>query len=57
MIRKWRNPKDVRDHTVLCKTGNPQTNTWRNARSRIQEIEVEKETQKEEESGKDEDSQ
>lgn len=57
MIRECRNPKDARDHTALWKIGNSQTNTGRNTRSRIQEIEVEKETQEGEESGKDEDSQ
>ena len=59
MIRECRNPKDARDHTSLWKVGNAQTNTWRNTRIRIQEIEVEKDNKAEglEESGKDEDSQ
>ena len=57
MIRECRNPKDARDHTSLWKGGNAQTNTWRNTRTRIQEMEVEKENEAEEESGKDEDSQ
>ena len=59
MIRECRNPKDARDHTSLWKVGNTQTNTWRNTRTRIQEIAVEKDNEAEdlEESGKDEDSQ
>ena len=57
MIRECRNPKDARDHTALWKMGNVQTNTWRNTRTRIQEMEVEKDDQAEEESGKDKDSQ
>ena len=57
MIRECRNPKDARDHTSLWKEGNAQTNTWRNTRTRIQEMEVEKDKETEEESGKDEDSQ
>ena len=57
MIRECRNPKDARDHTALWKIGNAQTNTWRNTRARIQEMEVEKDKEAEEESGKDEDSQ
>ena len=52
-------PKDVRNHTSFWKIGNAQTNTWRNTRTRIQEMEVEKDNEAEdlEESGKDEDSQ
>ena len=58
MIRECRNPKDARDHTSLWKVANAQTNTWRNTRTRIQEMEVEKDNEAEdlEESGKDEDS-
>ena len=57
MIRECRNPKDPRDHTSLWKVGNTETNTWRNTRTRIQEIEVEKDNEREEESAKDENSQ
>ena len=57
MIWEYRNPKDARDHTSLWKVGNTQTNTWRNTRTRIQEMEEEKDNETEEESGKDEDSQ
>ena len=57
MIRECRNPKDARYHTFLWKVGKAQTNTWRNTQTRIQEIEVEKDNETEEESGKDEDSQ
>ena len=57
MIRECRNPKDARDHTSLWKIGNVQTNTCRNTGTRIQEMEVEKDSEAEEESGKDEDSQ
>ena len=56
MIRECRNPKDARDYTALWKVGNAQTNTWRNTRTRIQEIEEEKDKEAEEETGKDEDS-
>ena len=57
MICECRNPKDIRDHTALWKIGNAQTNTWRNTRTRIQEMEVEEDNEAEEESGKDKDSQ
>ena len=57
MIQECRNPKDARDHTALWKIGNAQTNTWRNTQRRIQEMEVEKDNEAEEEWGKDEDSQ
>ena len=57
MIQECRNPKDARDHTSLWKIGNAQTNTWRNTGTSIQEMEVEKDSEAEEESGKDEDSQ
>ena len=57
MIRECRNPKDARDHTSLWKMGNAQTNTWRNTRKRIEEMEVEKDNEVEGESGTDEDSQ
>ena len=57
MIRECRNPKDARDHTALWKIGNAQTNTRRNTRTKIQEMEVEKDDEAEEELGKDEDSQ
>ena len=57
MIQEYRNPKETRDHTSLWRIGNAQTNTWRNTQTRIQEMEVEKDNEAEEESGKEEDSQ
>ena len=57
IIRECRKPKDARDHTSLWKIENTQTNTWRNTRTRIQEMEVEKDNEAEEETGKDKDSQ
>ena len=57
MIRECKNPKDLRDHTSLWRIGNVQTKIWRNTRTRIQEIEAEKETKVVEESGNDEDFQ
>ena len=57
LMRECKNPKDARDHTFLWKIGNAQTNTRRNAGLRIQEMEVEKETETVEESGNDEDCQ
>ena len=57
MIRECRNSKHTRDHTTLWKIGNPQTNTWRNTRTRIQEMEVKKDNEAEEESENNEDSQ
>ena len=50
-IRECRNPKDARDHehTSLCKTGNALMNTWRNTGRKIEEIEVEKDNEAEEE--------
>ena len=57
MIRECRNPKDARDSTSLWKVGNTETNTWRNIPTRIQEMEVEKDKETKEESGKDENSQ
>ena len=55
MIQECKNSKDARDHPSLWRIGNAQMNTWRNTRTRIQEMEVEKDNEAEEGSGKDED--